>query len=109
MFLDTFRDNRNAFNAFMLQTLSVPTFRNRGARATRDAAAALTETLLARSEQITHPDPGRAADFVFRTVFALATQVVMLDDSEATGIELDRQTWITETTRLLHAYLTENE
>lgn len=107
--LDTFTHNRNAFNAFMLQTLSIPTFRNRGAQATRNAAASVTEILLARTAQIAHPDPERAADFVFRTLFALATQLTMFNEGEVTGLDLDHEHWIAETTRLLHAYLTENQ
>lgn len=105
-FIDTFVENRNAFDAFMLQTLSISAFRERGSRATRASAAELARVLDAHADEMAHPTPLLAADFVFRTLFALATQLVMFPDEEATGTAIDRDAWITETTRLLHAYLT---
>ena len=105
-FLATFRRNRNAFNAVMVQNRGVPDFRARGARATESAAAQLRELLTERSEQISHPDLDLAADMVFRTLFALATQSVMMDEAEVTGRPLSDQQWVEETTHLLVAYLT---
>jgi AcrR family transcriptional regulator len=105
-FLATFRRNRNAFNAVMVQNRGVPDFRARGARATESAAAQLRELLTERSEQISHPDLDLAADIVFRTLFALATQIVMMDEAEVTGRSLSDQQWVEETTHLLVAYLT---
>lgn len=105
-FLATFRRNRNAFNAVMVQNRGVPDFRARGARATESAAAQLRELLTERSEQISHPDLDLAADMVFRTLFALATQIVMMDEAEVTGRPLSDQQWVEETTHLLVAYLT---
>jgi AcrR family transcriptional regulator len=105
-FLATFRRNRNAFNAVMVQNRGVADFRARGARATESAAAQLRELLTERSEQISHPDLDLAADIVFRTLFALATQIVMMDEAEVTGRSLSDQQWVEETTHLLVAYLT---
>ena len=45
-------------------------------------------------------------DFVFRTLFALATQIVMFPGEEATGASIARDRWVEETTNMLHAYLT---
>lgn len=104
-FLATFRANRNAFNAIMVQNRGVPDFRARGRRATESAAAQLHELLVARSEQVRHPDLDTAADFAFRTLFALATQIVMMDESEVTGRTLSEQQWAKETTSMLVAYL----
>jgi hypothetical protein len=105
-FLATFRTNRNAFNAIMVQNRGVPDFRARGAQATESAAAQLHDLLAGRSEQLTHPDLDIAADFAFRTLFSLATQIVMMDESEITGRTLSEQQWTEETTALLVAYLT---
>jgi AcrR family transcriptional regulator len=105
-FIDTFVEHRNAFDAFMLQTLSIPAFRERGSQATRASAAELARALDNCAEEIAHPTPAVAVDFVFRTLFALATQLVMFPEEEATGKVIDRDAWIAETTRLLHAYLT---
>jgi len=62
--------------------------------------------LAGRSDQITHPDLDTAADIAFRTLFALATQIVMMDESEVTGRTLSEKQWADETTSLLVAYLT---
>jgi AcrR family transcriptional regulator len=105
-FLATFRTNRNAFNAIMVQNRGVPDFRARGGRATESAAAQLHDLLAARSEQVTHPDLDTAADIAFRTLFALATQIVMMDESEVTGRTLSEKQWVEETTDMLLAYLT---
>lgn len=105
-FLATFRTHRNAFNAIMVQNRGVPDFRARGGQATESAAAQLHDLLADRSEQVTHPDLDTAADIAFRTLFALATQIVMMDESEVTGRTLSEQQWADETTSLLVAYLT---
>jgi len=84
-FLATFRTNRNAFNAIMVQNRGVPDFHAREGQATESAAAQLHDLLASRSDQITHPDLDTAADIAFRTLFALATQIVMMDESEVTG------------------------
>jgi len=105
-FLTTFRRNRNAFTAIMVQTRSLPDFRDRGAEVTWAAARQLRQLLADRSEQISHPDLDTAADIVFRTLFALATQIVMMDEAEVTGRTLSDQQWVEETTDLLVAYLT---
>lgn len=105
-FLATFRINRNAFNAVMVQNRGAPDFRARGSRTTQSAATQLRGLLADRSEQISHPDLDVAADIVFRTLFALATQIVMMDEAEVTGRSLSDQQWADETTDLLVAYLT---
>ena len=105
-FLTTFRVNRNAFNAMMVQNRGVPDFRARGSQATEGASAQLHRLLSDRSEQIAHPDLDMAADVAFRTLFALATQIVMMDEGEVTGRYLSDAQWVDETTDLLVAYLT---
>jgi hypothetical protein len=79
----------------MVQNRGIPEFRARGAQATRSAAAQLRRLLGDRFEQISHPDLDVAADMTFRTLFALATQIVMMDESETTGHTLTEQEWAT--------------
>jgi AcrR family transcriptional regulator len=104
-FLSTFRQHRAAFNAFMLINRSEPTMRLRGAQASRDAANAIGALLALHSDEVTHPDHELAADFVYRTLFALATQTVMFDDGEVSTQTHNDETWATECARLLLAYL----
>lgn len=106
MFHDTFTGNRGAFNAFMFQTLPDTEFRKRGQQATRLAFAAVADVINARSDQVEHPNPARAADFVFRTFFALGTQLAMFDDNEPTGTGIGRDGWINEATHMTLGYLT---
>jgi AcrR family transcriptional regulator len=105
-YLDTFRTHRNAFNAIMVQNRSIPSFRERGSLATRSAAASLVAILDERADQVTHPDPAVAADVAFRTLFALATHIVMMDEGEVTGRTLSHTQWSQQTTDLLFGYLT---
>jgi hypothetical protein len=58
---------------------------------------------------VTHPDLDVAADVVFRTLFALATQIVMMDEAEVTGHTLSERQWADETTSMLMAYLTASQ
>lgn len=107
MFYDTFTRNRQAFNAFMMQTLPLTEFRLRGREASQVVATSVVDLLTARADQIHHQDPARAADFVFRTLFALGTQLSMFDDDETTGTVLRPEAWIDETSRMIVGYLTD--
>ena len=104
-FLDAFRTNRQAFVAFMLLNRSDPAMRDRGARASRAAGTAIAQLLEPHHSEVTHPDPALAADVVYRTLFAMATQTVMFDDHEITNRQYTDQSRATETAKLLLAYL----
>jgi AcrR family transcriptional regulator len=104
-FLDAFRTNRQAFVAFMLLNRSDPSMRDRGAQASRNAGTAIAQLLEPHRSEITHPNPALAADIVYRTLFAMATQTVMFDDHEITNRHYTDQNRARETTTLLLAYL----
>lgn len=104
-FFRVFRQHRSAFHAYMILHRSDPTMRSRGAQASRETAAAMRELLARHSDRIRHPDPDVAADFVYRTLFALATQTVMFDDREVTARRFDERTRTREATRAVLAYL----
>lgn len=104
-FLEAFRSNRQAFVAFMLINRSEPSMRARGARASLAAAAAVARLLQRYADEIAHPDPELAADVVYRTLFAAATQTVMFDDDEISRHVVSDRDRETETTRLVLAYL----
>ncbi len=104
-FLAAFRTHRTAFISYMLLNRSEPSMRSRGAVASRAGARAIAQLLEQRADQITHPDPDLAADFAYRTLFALATQTVMFDDQEVSPHRYSSQTREDETARLLLAYL----
>jgi AcrR family transcriptional regulator len=104
-FLDAFSTNRQAFVAFMILNRSEPAMRDRGAEASRGAAQAIAHMLERHEHEITHPDPQLAADFVFRTLFALATQTVMFDDHEISDRRYTASVRGQETTAMLLGYL----
>lgn len=104
-FLDAFRTNRHAFVAFMVLNRSDPSMRDRGARASRDAGAAIARLLEPHRSEVSHPDPALAADVVYRALFAMATQTAMFDDHEITNHQYTDRSRARETTALLLAYL----
>ena len=104
-FLDAFHTHRTAFIAYMLLNRSEPSMRGRGAVASRAGARAIAQLLEQHADQITHPDPDLAADYVYRTLFALATQTVMFEDLEVSTRSYRATTRQHETARLLLAYL----
>lgn len=104
-FLTAFRTHRSAFVAFMLLNRSEPTMRERGAVASRASARAIGRLLERHADEITHPDPALAADFAYRTLFALATQTVMFDDEEVSPHGYDAAQRAEETALLLLNYL----
>ena len=104
-FLKAFREHRAAFNAYLLNNRSDPDMRARGAQASRRAADSVSRLFLVRRDQVRHLDLDLAADFAYRTLFALATQTVLLDDGDVTLRRHEAGTWTEQTTRLLLAYL----
>jgi AcrR family transcriptional regulator len=104
-FLDAFRTHRSAFVAFMLTNRSEDSMRERGARASRDAATVISEVLGRHPAEIGHPDPRLAADVAYRALFAVATQTVMFDDHEVTPRPYGTGTLEQETARMLLSYL----
>jgi AcrR family transcriptional regulator len=104
-FLAAFRIHRSAFIAFMILNRSEPSMRQRGAVASRAGARAIAQLLEHHADQIAHPEPGLAADFAYRALFALATQTVMFDDREVSPHRYSSQTRENEAARLLLAYL----
>lgn len=107
-FLEAFRTHRSAFVAYMLLNRSEPSMRARGAVASRQAAQAIAQLLGRHRDEIAHPYPQLAADFAYRTLFALATQTVMFDDPEVTRRRYRTEALEQETTRLLLSYLQAN-
>jgi AcrR family transcriptional regulator len=105
-FLSAFRQYRTSFSAYLLQNRSDPTLRAQGALHRRNGARLVTWFTSERmADQVTHPDPVLAADFVFRAVSPLAMQTVLFADDEITSVRHDPDTWARETTSLLVSYL----
>jgi AcrR family transcriptional regulator len=105
-FLLVFRQYRTSFAANLVQNRSDPTLRSQGALHRRNAARLASWFIAERMvDQVTHPDPALAADFVFRALSSLAMQTVLFDDDEITAQRHDPETWVTETTNLLMGYL----
>lgn len=104
-FLTSFVENRAAFHAFMLQNLADPEMRARGAQASQGAAAAFAHIVMSHVAGPPTPALEWACDVAFRTLFALATQSVMLDPTEATPQAWDPEKFATEVGRMLVGYL----
>lgn len=70
--------------------------------ATVDAMARLLER---RRDELSHPDPVVAAEFLHRVLFATLDQVALFHGDAPTGKELSEEQLIEELTRAIHAYL----
>ena len=87
---------RTSFAANLVQNRSDPTLRSQGALHRRNAARLASWFIAERMvDQVTHPDPALAADFVFRALSSLAMQTVLFDDDEITSQRHDPETWVT--------------
>lgn len=67
--------------------------------------AALARLLERRVDEMEHPDPGLAAEFVHRMMFATLDQVAMFHGDPPTGHDIGEDALISELTRAICTYL----
>ncbi|MCB9672094.1 MAG: TetR/AcrR family transcriptional regulator [Alphaproteobacteria bacterium] len=67
--------------------------------------SALARLLERRREELAHPDPALAAEFLHRVLFATLDQIAMFHGEPPTGKELSEDELIGELTRAITAYL----
>jgi AcrR family transcriptional regulator len=103
-FRDAFDTYRSSFSTNLVHNRYDPIIRERGEEHRRSAARAIRWLITERfGDQVTHPDPELAADFVFRTLSSLSTSRILLDGEDATPISAE--VWTREVTRILVGYL----
>ena len=94
-----------AFIAFTIHGRWDPVMRQWGSMASHDVAMMIRETLARNRGEIRHLDLDIAADVVLHTLFALAVQSIMFDQTEVTGHPIDQVRWTNEVTSMLLAHL----
>ena len=103
-FFKAFSEHRNAFVAYMIQSRADPVMRARGAQASL-AAARLVRAIIDRHKAEVRAHADTAADTVYRTLFALATQEVMFDPNEVSEIEMSLEQRAAHVASMLVCYL----
>ncbi len=81
-------------------------FRQEAQKLSGEAFARLRELLLARRQEFTHPDPGRAVDMSFAAI-SLTAQGQALHDELGALAKIDEETLVAELTRMVLAYFGE--
>lgn len=97
---------RDLLRAFMLRGAVDPRIHKPGSGSSRQAARGFKAVVLARRNQIDHPDPELAADIAFRMVYDVLARHVMYGPAFESDTKRSWDELVTEITRAALAYLT---
>lgn len=100
-----YRDQAGLIRAFMVRNHSDASFHARQTQLSHYVSEKLSALLLARAEQIGHPDPVRASAFGLTQVFSTLDNVVLFQDMRSSGRPLSDDELAAELTRAYLAYL----
>lgn len=84
LLFEHFVSEQGLFRAFFIETPKNPGFEKGGEKANEKRRALLREALMAHADEIRHPDPGAAIDWLFTAFMALMRERVVY--GEAAGI-----------------------
>jgi AcrR family transcriptional regulator len=100
-----FRQQAGLIRAFVLRNHVDPEFRARQERLSHYVSARLANLLLARADQIGHPDPERAAAFGFTMMFSTLESAILFGELRSDDLALGDEALASELTRAYLAYL----
>jgi AcrR family transcriptional regulator len=100
-----YRQKRGLIRAFFARGCSDSQFAERAARVGREISERLIALLIARRDEIKHPDPVLAVDFGLRTTFDVLDQAAIFADVQRTTVELTDEKFADELVRLFLSYL----
>ncbi|MGH0037051.1 MAG: TetR/AcrR family transcriptional regulator [Myxococcota bacterium] len=103
--VEIYRDRRGLMRAFVLRNHTDPEFGARQERLSHYVSDKLGALLLARSEQIRHPDPARAAAFGLILCFASIESAVLFGEVRSGSLSLSDEDLASELVRAFVAYL----
>ena len=103
--VSVYRDHGPLIRAFVIRAHIDPGFQARQERLYDDVNARLSALLLARRDEITHPDPERAIAFGLTLVFSGLERTLLFGDARPTPFVLEDETLGAELTRAYLAYL----
>jgi len=101
----TYHHKRGLIRAFIVHCSSDNQFAERASRVGRAISEKLIELLMARRDEIKHPDPVVAVDFGLRTTFDVLDQETLYADFQRTKIKLSREQLAEELSRAFLSYL----
>ena len=99
------REQRGLMRAFVVRNHSDQTFQARRERLSHYVNEKLTALLLARRDEIAHPDPERAAAFGLTLVFSTLDSVMLFGEMRSGKLALSDADLAAELTRAYLAYL----
>ena len=100
-----FRERRGLMRAFVVRNHTHPEFQARQQRLSHYVIAHLSALLLARREQLSHPDPERATRFGFMLVFSTLESMILFGEMRSSLLTLSDEDLADELTRSTLAYL----
>lgn len=83
--LEVFRERRGLIRSFVLRNYTDAEFAARQERLSQHVSEKLGALLVARRDEIRHPDPARAADFGLSVVLATLESVVLFGETTRSG------------------------
>jgi AcrR family transcriptional regulator len=101
----TYHMKRGLIRAFLVRAGNDPTYLERASRVGRGISEKLIALLLARRDEIKHPDPELAVDFGLRMTFDTLDHETMYADLQRGKIKLSQQQLSIELTRAFLTYL----
>lgn len=99
-----YREQRGLMRVFVMRNHSDPAFQARRARLSHYVSERLASLLLARRDEIRHPDPERAAAFGLTLVFSTLDNVILFGETRS-AVPLSDEALAEELARAYLAYL----
>ncbi len=100
-----YRQKRGLIRAFFVRGCTDHAFAERAGRVGQAISERLIELLIARRDEIKHPDPVLAVDFALRTTFDVLDQASLFHDVRRTKVQLTDEQFGEELTRMFLSYL----
>lgn len=100
-----YRQQRGIIRAFVIRNHADAEFRARQDRLTHYVDERVCELLLARTDEIRHPDPQRAIHFGLVLVFSTLQDVMLFGELRSRGLAFSDEEFAVELTRAYLAYL----
>ena len=103
--VSVYREQGGLIRAFVLRNHTHPEFRARQERLSHYVNTRLSALLLARSDEISHPSPARAAHFGLTLVFSTLESVLLFGEMRSGELALSDDALAEELTRAYLSYL----
>ncbi len=100
-----YRERAGLIRAFVLRNHTDPEFGARQERLSHNVSSKLAALLLARRDEIGHPDPQRAAEFGLNMIFATIESAVLFGETRSGAFTLSDAELADELVRAYLAYL----